>query len=106
MSNANRIVGRSGKTDTRIVWGVGCCWWDSVDKASKNISGLPCCPHCGSMLMEVPSPIVWWTNVDDYAKKANDRDYREFMKWLRGKCFRSIVTARAEFERVRPRSRA
>lgn len=46
-------------------YSVRCCWWtsDAMDLGEHYHSGyidgsksasLPCCPHCGSMLMEAP----------------------------------------------------
>lgn len=84
-------------TDPRIVYGARCVWWDSISKAGLNRSRLPCCPHCGSVLFEVESELVWWTNVDAYAEREGDADYRAFMEWLRGKCFASLAQARLEF---------
>jgi hypothetical protein len=34
------------------VYSVGCCWWTSFpDDLGVNSAGLPCCPHCKSVLM-------------------------------------------------------
>ncbi len=41
-------------TDQRVVYGVTCTWWDSIDKV-VTARGLPCCPHCNSLLFERPS---------------------------------------------------
>lgn len=84
-------------TDTRIVYGARCVWWDSIDKASSNDVGLPCCPHCRGVLFQVESAVVWWTNIDTYAEAMGDPLYRAFMEWLRGKCFTSIDHARLEY---------
>lgn len=89
---------RTSIADPRIVYGARCVWWDSIGQARTTPSGLPCCPHCGSVLFEVESEPVWWTNVDAYAERTGDADYRAFMVWLRGKCFPSIDVARLEFK--------
>ena len=51
---------------TWAVYSVGCCWWTTrpadlghVDAAPLPTKtgagrGLPCCPHCGSMLLQAP----------------------------------------------------
>lgn len=37
------------------MYSVGCCWWTSFPAdLGKHRSGLPCCPHCKSMLMQAP----------------------------------------------------
>lgn len=74
-------------TDTRIVHGANCSWWDSIDKVGSN-DGLPCCPFCKGMLFEVPDEKTWWDGVDKYAAAGIGRPwYRKFIEWLRGKCF-------------------
>jgi hypothetical protein len=89
--------------DTRIVYGANCCWWDSIDKcstkpASATGPGLPCCPHCGSVLFEQPDEATWFAGVDAYAEQLGDTQYRAFIEWLRGKCFRRVADARAAFD--------
>lgn len=87
--------GRS-TTDPRIVYGI-CAWWDSIGKASSKPSGLPCCPHCGSVLFELESEIVWWANVDAYVERTGDTEYRALIEWMRGKCFPNVDVARLEY---------
>lgn len=37
------------------MYSVGCCWWTSFpDDLGSSASGLPGCPYCGSVLMQVP----------------------------------------------------
>lgn len=42
------------------VYSVGCCWWTTrpADLGHRDVKGvgqgLPCCPHCGSMLLQAP----------------------------------------------------
>jgi hypothetical protein len=37
------------------IYSVGCCWWTSFPTdLGKHSSGLPCCPHCNSVLMQAP----------------------------------------------------
>lgn len=38
------------------IYSVGCCWWtsDPKDLGRRYPGPLPCCPHCGSMLMQAP----------------------------------------------------
>jgi hypothetical protein len=79
-------------SDARIVHGARCAWWDSIDKVATKPSGLPCCPHCGGVLMEVENEATWWDQVDRYGAKGNP-GYRAFIEWLRGRCFRDFQTA-------------
>ena|SRR6185295_14322260 len=87
--------------DTRIVYGVRCVWWDSIYEASgKTMPGggvLPCCPHCGSVLMEVPSLKDWNRNVDEW-EAAGHPGYRAMMDWARGKCFPSMTAMKASYD--------
>lgn len=38
------------------MYSVGCCWWTTVpsDLGRHPGNGLPCCPHCYSMLLQAP----------------------------------------------------
>lgn len=52
------------------VYGVGCCWWSSnpsdagrspsitrparFGEGTIEVPGVPCCPNCGSVLMQAP----------------------------------------------------
>ena len=67
------------------VYGANCRWWDIIRKTARNGSGLPCCPHCGSVLFEMPLG-EWWTNVDAHEARGNP-GYRKFVEWWQGKCF-------------------
>lgn len=80
--------------DTRVVFSVRCSWWDGIDKVGKKTSGLPCCPYCGSVLMEMDSEEEWWKSAENYAAKENQPDYVEFIKWLRGKCYKNLDMAK------------
>lgn len=34
-------------------YSVGCCWWTSFPEDLGELpDGLPCCPHCGSVLLQ------------------------------------------------------
>ncbi len=83
--------------DRRIVYGARCSWWGSIDEVSTTASGLPCCPHCGGVLLEVDSEKEWWAGVDQFEADGHP-GYRAFLVWLRGKCRPSVEMARAEFD--------
>lgn len=95
-------------SDTRIVYGARCTWWDSIDKAGKTESGpvtghrLPACPFCGSVLFEYPNEAEWFQAAEKYAEKKPDPDYVDFIKWARGKCFPNFPLARKAFDAQQP----
>lgn len=89
------------KTDTRIVYGARCTWWDSIDKvATLDIGptgGLPCCPHCRGVLMEVPTAAEWWAGADKYEANGHP-GYHAMIEWMRGRCFKNMDAATAAYE--------
>lgn len=95
---ADPFVPESRARDSRIVYGATCAWWDSIDKVSKTPGGLPCCPHCGGVLFEMPTEEAWWRSVDTHERNGHP-GYRWFITWLRGKCFGGFPEAMAAYER-------
>lgn len=79
-----------------IVYGARCVWWDGIEKAGQLESGIPCCPHCKSVLFQKPEE-EWIQDVT----KHNDRvsGYLVFVQWLRGKCYPSWGAARLAYDR-------
>lgn len=91
--------------DDRIVYGVRCSWWDSIDKVGHTKPGpdghsLPCCPHCGSVLFEVPK-MLWENGIDAYVLKE-DPNYQKMIEWMRGKCFPNFGLAKAAYLKANP----
>ena len=84
--------------DTRIVYGANCVWWGRIQEVSRTKSGLPCCPHCGSVLFEVPSEREWWANVDAHESKGN-LGYRSFVEWLHNHHYLDMFEAKTDYER-------
>lgn len=82
----------------RIVYGARCTWWDSADKAGRKESGLPCCPFCGSVLMEVDDEAEWWRGIERNPQSETVPHFHDFVTWLRGQCFSSFEAARSVFE--------
>jgi hypothetical protein len=80
-----------------VVYGARCVWWDTIDKVAIKANGLPCCPHCGSVLFQVDSEEAWFRNVDEHVKKSGDSTYRERLEWQRGKCFPTMAMATVRF---------
>ena len=70
------------KDDPRIVLGINCTWWDSIDKTAIHAAGFPVCPDCGGPLLEVVNEESWWKGQDPAANK-------QCVEWGRGKCFPS-----------------
>lgn len=86
--------------DKRIVYGAQCVWWGSISEvATRGPMKLPCCPICKGMLLEMDSEDDWWAGVD--RQEAINPGYREFIQWLRGKCFKTHVKARDVFNAKR-----
>lgn len=88
--------------DELIVYGANCTWWDDISKtamvpgtlmdAKRPRSGLPCCPHCGSVLFQVPQS-KWDDGMKKYETDAQP-GYVAMMTWARGKCFRKMSDLR------------
>lgn len=90
--------------DTRVVCGARCSWWGPIADVGKTPSGLPCCPHCGSVLFEYPTEAEWWAAVERHATETGDPEYRAFAEWCRGRCLGWSTTyteARAMFDAER-----
>lgn len=77
--------------DRRVVYGAQCSWWNSIDKVgaltTNNGVVLPCCPHCGGVLLEMQTPEIWWESVDKYESNGHP-GYHDFIAWLHDKCFK------------------
>lgn len=67
--------------DNRYVYGF-CTWHDSVYKAGNTgpqkmningreieFAGLPCCPFCGSMLLELQNKEIFFEGAKEHDKK-------------------------------------
>lgn len=83
-------------TDTRVVHGARCTWWDGIEKVASR-DGIPCCPHCKNVLFEFPTPEAWWSRVADFEGQGH-AGYRTFVEWLKGKCFPGMKEALAAYE--------
>ena len=86
----------------RIVYGTNCVWWDSIDKVATiddEPGGLPCCPHCKGVLLEI-EPGEWWRGVDQQEEKTPG--YRALIEWQRGKCFPGMEEAKEAHEKAVP----
>lgn len=45
-----------GEGEQMAAFSVSCCWWTTFpgEAGRRGEYALPCCPHCGSMLMQAP----------------------------------------------------
>lgn len=103
------------REDHRIAYGANCNWWDSIwnvgstathpahaqgitvfdphtgGVAYKGRPDIPCCPHCGGMLLEVENEAAWYEGVPAFEMLCGfaDGEYRAFLEWGRGKCLRA-----------------
>lgn len=89
-------------SDSRVVYGACCAWWDSIDKAGHRgtdrgdgLGRIPACPHCKGVLFEMASIEEWWTGVD--AHEAKEPGYRKYVEWQRGKCHPSYEAGRRAY---------
>ena len=80
------------------VYGANCVWWDTIDKTARTPSGLPCCPHCGSVLFQQPLD-KWWADIDKYEANGHP-GYRKFVEWWRGKCFPTMEALERAYAKV------
>lgn len=92
-------------TDTRIVYGARCAWWDSINKIGKTAPdlrghSLPCCPFCGSVLFEMSSMKEWNAGVERY-EAAGHPGYGKMITWARGKCFPNMTAMNKAYEESR-----
>ena len=79
-----------------MAYGARCTWWDSVRETSVTPAGVPCCPHCGGVLFEVPSERGWWAGVDAHEADGHP-GYRAFIEWQRGRCYPNVELAAAAY---------
>ena len=88
-----------------IVYGANCCWWDSIDKSgmmpgslqdpARPRSGLPCCPHCKSVLFQ-QDEAQWFDGMKRHEDDGNP-GYLAMMNWSRGKCFKKMSEMKAAY---------
>lgn len=88
-------------TDTLIVYGARCVWWDDISKAAKLVGvpgehALPCCPHCHSVLYQM-EPAEWFEGLDRYEREGHP-GYIKQWEWMRGRCFPNLEAATAAYK--------
>lgn len=75
--------------DPRLCYGATCTWFGSIHETKVKDGGLPCCPHCSGVLLEMQSEDEWWSGVDRYEREKPHPGYRAMFEWQRAqkKCF-------------------
>ena len=76
------------RKDKRFVYSVNCTFWGSIYEVGLtgkegDAIRLPCCPHCGSVLMEKENEAKLLKGIDEYDEK--NPGYKELFFWLRGR---------------------
>ena len=99
----SRPRARRAPLEPRILHGATCTWWGSRREAAvaawgRPNAGLPCCPQCGGELVDVRSEAIWWRHVSALEREGRPH-FRQFVAWLRGRCFPSLTWARLAYER-------
>jgi len=71
---------------------------DIIEKAGaiKSPPHFPCCPFCGSLLFQHDSEKAFWAGSKEY--EETHPGYIALIKWLKGKCFKSISEAAVAYE--------
>jgi len=82
------------------VWSTGCFWHGRIEatgRTGKCGMGIPCCPHCGSVLYQC-SQRKWEEGTKAYEQQGHV-NYIAFMAWTeaQGKCWPTIDAAAQEF---------
>lgn len=64
-------------------------------------SGLPCCPHCGSMLFQTEEK-KWWEGAKEH-EKAKHPNYVRFLNWTakQKRCWENNTVAAAAYNKAR-----
>lgn len=90
-------------SDRRVVCGVGCTWWDNIQKVApipgmrgSHGKPLPGCPHCHGVLFQFDDMDHWMRRCKEF-EDAGHHGYVEFITWLRGQCFSSMQLALSEY---------
>lgn len=84
--------------DKRISYGVGCLWWDFINKVgTTGKSRLPCCPHCRGVLFEMDNEKEFFDGARKYEANGHP-GYIEQLLWMRGKCFKSMQAANLAYK--------
>jgi len=90
----------SAQTDTLIVSGARCAWWDDISETANSgpgRSGIPLCPHCRSPLYQ-HEPKAWWSGVDRHEATVHP-GYRAMIEWSRGRCFPSFSAMQVAYDK-------
>jgi hypothetical protein len=87
-----------------VVYAARCSWWGILAEAGDvkigNNEKMPACPHCKSVLFEMPKK-DWDAGMAEYEKE--NPGYTAFCNWLRscGRCFPNSEKAKEEYDKWR-----
>lgn len=93
-----------------LTYGARCTWFGLISETSQvpgtgggGFGGLPCCPYCGGVLMQLDSEKQWWDGVDKYEAEGHP-GYRAMWEWQREqkKCFRTTNDLKQAFAEAKP----
>jgi hypothetical protein len=81
-----------------MVYSAHCTWCAPISKASKLESGIPCCPHCKSVLFQMERA-DWDKGVVGFIASNGDHAYPSYLEWVAttDRCYRTYKEARAAF---------
>ena len=99
--------------DTRIAYGAMCFWWGPIQSVGTLAvpetmqingrtvktgggGGLPCCPVCRGMLLEVPDEATFIARAQKWEDDGHP-GYVVFIQWSKGKCFKSLTAAQSAY---------
>ncbi len=102
-----RMFGRKPKSFKKQIragevytYGIGCTFHGPITKVGKHpeTEGLPCCPHCNGMLMQVENESAWWAGIQK-AEEQGNTNFFVFMKWVghQEKCWKNVKEAAEAF---------
>lgn len=86
----------NNEIDNRHVYSAGCSWSGPISATARNAGGLPCCPHCGSVLFEINEE-AWKTDIAEHEKKHPG--LQDFLTWSEAqpRCWKSLDAAAADY---------
>lgn len=85
--------------ESPYVYGATCVWFGPISETRTLLSGIPVCPHCGSVLLQVDSEAEWWASAEKYEAEGHP-DYTAMLRWVRigGRHFRTMDQMQAAYK--------
>ena len=95
---ANQCTEPRQPGDTRYVYGETCTWHAPIKEAATRRGGVPCCPHCNSDLLQLPTDTEFWSVVRHMAQSRPG--YELVMRWSQGRCFPDFDTQESAYRQA------